>query len=88
MIAHRVAAPDAAALAKQFGMTDTVETNTPVDYETGAAARGTFRRGQRPTIPPETFQELGVGEAALRVVRAPLPERHRIITVYREETEQ
>ncbi len=85
IIAHRVEGDDAEALATQFGTTPTVEMTPTVDFETGQATRGSFRRRQGFTVPPNQLRELGPGQVALRVVRKPLTQRHTIVTVHREE---
>jgi len=85
IIAHRVEGDDAEALATQFGTTATVEMTPTVDLVTGLATRGSFRRRQGFTIPPNQLRELGPGQVALRVVRKPLAQRHTSVTIQREE---
>jgi len=85
VVAHRVAGPDADVLAGQFGTTSTVEVTPNIDYTTGDVTRGTVRRGQTYTISPGQLRDLEPGHVALRVVQWPLPLRHRLVSVYREE---
>jgi DNA polymerase III delta prime subunit len=85
VIAHRVAGPDAEILASQFGTTPTVEVTPSMDYTTGEVTRGTVRRGHTYAISPGQLRDLDPGQVALRVVRAPLSLRHRLVKIYREE---
>ena len=85
VVAHGVATQDADLLAAQFGTHPVSTYTTTVDHETGTATRSALRRDEDDTVPANRLRELGVGEAALRVVKNRQPLRHRIIHVQREE---
>jgi len=85
VVAHGVATQDADLLAAQFGTHPVSTYTTTVDHETGTATRSALRRDEDDTVPANRLRELGVGEAALRVVKNRQPLRHRIIHVQRED---
>ena len=85
LIAHGVATQDAEVLAEQFGTHLTPGYTTTLDHETGAATRSAIRMADDYTVSANQFRELGVGEVALRVVRNPMPLRHRIVHIQKEE---
>ena len=85
VVAHGVATQDADMLAAQFGTHPVSTYTTTVDHETGTATRSALRRDEDDTVPANRLRELGVGEAALRVVKNRQPLRHRIIHVQRED---
>ncbi len=85
VIAHRVAAPDAEALAEQFGTHETIEVSPNLDYTTGTISRASMHQGRTYNVSPDQLRNLERGQAAVRVVRKPAADRHQIVWMHKEE---
>jgi hypothetical protein len=79
ILAHRVEAEDAEALADQFGTRKRNELTHQIDFGTGFAEKGSVRRVDAYNVNPNVLRTLKTGQLALRsVARA----RHAIVHVY------
>jgi hypothetical protein len=81
ILAHRVEAEDAEAIADQFGTRKRSELTHQVDFGTGYAEKGSIRRVDAYNVNPNVLRTLKIGRLALRSVHR---ERHAIVNVYRD----
>jgi hypothetical protein len=81
ILAHRVEAEDAEAIANQFGTRKRSEVTHQIDFDTGFAEKGSVRRVNAYNVHPDVLRTLKKGRLALRSVER---ERHAIVNVYRE----
>jgi hypothetical protein len=81
ILAHRVEAEDAEALADQFGTRKRNELTHQIDFGTGFAEKGSIRRVDAYNVNPNVLRTLKKGRLALRSVER---DRHAIVHVYRE----
>lgn len=85
VIAHRVAAPDAAPLAEAFGEREVLEVRPSFDYTMGTVTRAMVQRRNTFTITPDQLRNLERGQAAVRIVRNRPAERAQIVWMHKEE---
>jgi len=78
LVAHRVEAQDADALAAQFGTRRSTDVTYQIDYETGFSQKGSVRRVEQYIVHPNELRNLGTGRAAVRSVPG---DRHAIVRV-------
>jgi hypothetical protein len=79
LIAHRVEAEDAEAIAAQFGTRRATDVTHQVDYETGFSEKGSIKRVDKFNIHPNELRTFEAGQAAIKSV----PKRsHTIVRVY------
>jgi hypothetical protein len=81
ILAHRVEAEDAEALADQFGTRKRNELTHQIDFGTGFAEKGSIRRVDAYNVNPNVLRTLKTGHLALRSVERA---RHAIVHVYRD----
>ena len=82
LICHQVAAPDADAIAAEFGTRKVPETTAQVDYETGKAPRGSVRTVEAYHIHPDDLKKLPIGYAA---VYARASQRRTILHIHKDQ---
>lgn len=85
IVAHRVDAEDADLLAAQFGTRPSTDMTHTFDLGDGTPRSGSVRRSRTFNVSPDDLLNLATGEAAVRAVNRPRPERHLIVTVDMEE---
>lgn len=82
IIAHRVEAEDAEAIAAQFGTRRATETTHQVDYETGFSEKGTIKRVDKYNVHPNELRNFMVGQAAIKSVPQ---QRYTIVRVFPDQ---
>jgi hypothetical protein len=81
LIAHRVEAEDAEAIAAQFGTRRASEVTHQVDYASGFSEKGSIRRVDKYNVHPNELRNFDTGQAAIKSV----PKRHyTIVHIYRD----
>lgn len=83
LIAHRVEAEDAEAIAAQFGTRRATELTNQVDYQTGFAEKGSIRRVEKFNVHPNELRTFQTGQVAYKSVPK---QRYTICRVYPEGT--
>ncbi|MGH2965117.1 MAG: hypothetical protein ACRDMH_07025 [Solirubrobacterales bacterium] len=83
IIAHRVEAEDAEAIAAQFGTRRASEVTHQVDYKTGFSEKGTQKRVEKFNMHPNELRTFKVGQAALLSVPKG---RYTILQIYNDST--
>jgi len=78
LVAHRVEAQDADALAAQFGTRRSTDVTYQIDYATAFSEKGSIRRVEQYVVHPNELRNLGTGRVAVRSVPA---DRHAIVRV-------
>jgi hypothetical protein len=80
LIAHRLEAKDAEAVAAQFGTRRATDVTHQVDYASGYSEKGSVRRVDRYQVNPNELRELAVGQTAVKMFRR---RRYTIATIPR-----
>jgi len=78
LVAHRVEAQDADALAAQFGTRRSTDVTYQIDYATAFSEKGSIRRVEQYVVHPNELRNLGTGRVAVRSVPG---DRHAIVGV-------
>lgn len=81
LLAHRVEAEDAEAIAAQFGTRRATDVTQQVDYSTGYSEKGSIRRVEKYNVHPNELRTFRVGQVAMKSVPR---DRYTIVQVYRE----
>lgn len=82
LIAHRLAADDAEALAGELGTRKVPFPTARVDFKTGDSAEGSIRNVDEYQVHPNVFRTLPIGTA---VVYAKRSERRQVVRIKRDE---
>jgi Type IV secretion-system coupling protein DNA-binding domain len=81
LIAHRVGADDAEAIAAEFGTRRATDVTQQIDYETGYSEKGSVRRVDKYNVHPNELRSFATGQAAYKSVPK---QRYTIVRVYKE----
>jgi hypothetical protein len=80
LVAHRLDADDAEAIASQFGTRSVPVLTAQVDYKTGESRVGSMRMAEEFNVHPNVIKSLSVGRAA---VLSRITNHHAVIAVHR-----
>jgi hypothetical protein len=79
LIAQRVEAEDAEALAAQFGTRQATDVTNQIDYASGFSEKGSIRRVDKYNVHPNELRTFRVGQAAVKMVAR---QRYTIVQVH------
>jgi hypothetical protein len=83
LLAHRVEAEDAEAIAAQLGTRSASDVTHQIDYETGFSEKGSIKRVEKYNVHPNELRTFEVGQVAYKCVPK---KRYTICRVYPDGT--